>query len=125
MVVPIVLFLGLNTVCSAFYARLVGPLNTVLLCSSSGSNKLNKCDFLDGLFLEDYVKALVDNTLNTLNQNDINVENNIICLQQLIDTCFNYRELQSKSFFENIKIIKDHDKLTKKLKFKIMDILHC
>ena len=87
--------------------------------------ELYKCDFLDGLFLEDYVKALVDNTLNTLNQNDINVENNIICLQQLIDTCFNYRELQSKSFFENIKIIKDHDKLTKKLKFKIMDILHC
>jgi len=87
--------------------------------------ELYKSEFLDGAFLEDYVKALVDNTLITLNNDDTNVENNIICLQQLIDTCFNYRELQGKSFFENIKLIKDHPQLLKKHKFKIMDILHC
>ena len=39
--------------------------------------ELYKSEFLDIIFLEEYVKALVDNTLNTLNQNDINVENNI------------------------------------------------
>jgi len=87
--------------------------------------ELYKSEFLDGAFLEDYVKALVDNTLITLNNDDTNVENNIICLQQLIDTCFNYRELQGKSFFDNIKLIKDHPQLLKKHKFKIMDILHC
>jgi translation initiation factor 4G len=87
--------------------------------------ELYKSEFLDGPFLEDYVKALVDNTVDTLNKDDTNVENNIICFQQLIDTCFNYRELQSKSFFENIKVIKDHKNLPKKLKFKMMDILHC
>ena len=87
--------------------------------------ELYKSEFLKGDFLEDYVKALVDNTLNTLNNDDNNVENNIICLEKLIETCFNYRELQSKSFFENIKLIKDHEILPKKLKFKIMDILHC
>jgi len=87
--------------------------------------ELYKSEFLDLKFLEDYVKALVDNTYNTLEAEDINVENNIICLQQLINTCFNYRELQGKSFFENIKLIKDHKILPKKLKFKIMDILHC
>ena len=87
--------------------------------------ELYKSEFLDLKFLEDYVKALVDNTYNTLEAEDINVENNIICLQQLINTCFNYRELQGKSLFENIKLIKDHKILPKKLKFKIMDILHC
>lgn len=87
--------------------------------------ELYKSEFLDASFLEDYVKALVDNTLNTLNSDDTNVENNIICFQQLIDTCFNYRELQGKSFFDNIKKIKDHKNLPKKLKFKMMDILHC
>ena len=87
--------------------------------------ELYKSEFLKGDFLEEYVKALVDNTLNTLEKNDANVENNIICLEKLIETCFNYRELQSKSFFENIKLIKDHKVLPKKLKFKIMDILHC
>jgi translation initiation factor 4G len=87
--------------------------------------ELYKSEFLDGQFLEDYVKALVDNTVDTLNKDDTNVENNIICFQQLIDTCFNYRELQGKSFFDNIRVIKDHPNLPKKLKFKIMDILHC
>ena len=87
--------------------------------------ELYKSEFLKGDFLEDYVKALVDNTLNTLNNDDNNVENNVICLEKLIETCFNYRELQSKSFFDNIKLIKDHKNLSKKLKFKIMDILHC
>ena len=87
--------------------------------------ELYKSEFLDCSFIEQYVKALVDNTLNTLNNEDFNVENNIICLEKLIDTCFNYRELQSKTFFENIKLIKDHVILPKKLKFKIMDILHC
>ena len=87
--------------------------------------ELYKSDFLKGDFLEDYVKALVDNTLNTLEKEDSNVENNIICLEKLIETCFNYRELQSKTFFDNIKLIKDHKILPKKLKFKIMDILHC
>ena len=85
--------------------------------------ELYKSDFLKGDFLEEYVKALVDNTLNTLEKEDSNVENNIICLEKLIETCFNY-ELQSKTFFENIKLIKDR-KILKKLKFKIMDILHC
>lgn len=87
--------------------------------------ELYKSEFLKGDFLEEYVKALVDNTLNTLEKEDANVENNVICLEKLIDTCFNYRELQSKSFFDNIKLIKDHKVLPKKLKFKIMDILHC
>lgn len=87
--------------------------------------ELYKSEFLNCSFIEEYVKALVDNTLNTLEKEDSNVEDNIICLEKLIDTCFNYRELQSKSFFENIKIIKDHKILPRKLKFKIMDILHC
>ena len=58
--------------------------------------------------MEEYVKELVDNTLNTLENNDNNVENNIICLEKLIETCFNYRELQSKTFFDNIKLIKEN-----------------
>lgn len=87
--------------------------------------ELYKSKFLEESFIEAYVKALVDNTLNTLNNEDVNVEDNIICLDKLITTCFNYRELQSKIFFENIRLIKDHNFLSKKLKFKIMDILHC
>ena len=87
--------------------------------------ELYRSSFLDCSFIEEYVKALVDNTLNTLNREDIDVEDNIICLEKLIETCFNYRELQSKVFFENIKLIKDHKILPKKIKFKIMDILHC
>ncbi len=87
--------------------------------------ELYKSEFLKIDFLEEYVKALVDNTLNTLEKEDDNVENNIICLEKLIETCFNYRELQSKLFFDNIKLIKDHRILPKKLKFKVMDILHC
>jgi translation initiation factor 4G len=87
--------------------------------------ELYKSKFLEESFIEAYVKALVDNTLNTLNKEDVNVEDNIICLDKLITTCFNYRELQSKIFFENIRLIKDHNFLSKKLKFKIMDILHC
>ena len=87
--------------------------------------ELYKSEFLKGDFVEEYVKELVDNTLNTLENNDSNVENNIICLEKLIETCFNYRELQSKTFFENIKLIKDNSVLPKKLKFKMMDILHC
>jgi translation initiation factor 4G len=87
--------------------------------------ELYKSNFLKETFIEEYVKALVDNTLNTLDKDDENVENNIICLEKLIETCFNYRELQQKSFFANIKLIKDHPKLSKKLKFKILDILHC
>lgn len=87
--------------------------------------ELYKSKFLEESFIEEYVKALVDNTLNTLNKEDVNVEDNIICLDKLITTCFNYRELQSKIFFENIRLIKDHNFLSKKLKFKIMDILHC
>ena len=87
--------------------------------------ELYKSKFLEESFIEAYVKALVDNTLNTLNKEDVNVEDNIICLDKLITTCFNYRELQSKIFFGNIKLIKDHKFLSKKLKLKIMDILHC
>tara|TARA_B100000795_G_scaffold268520_1_gene255639 strand:+ start:3826 stop:4770 length:945 start_codon:yes stop_codon:yes gene_type:complete len=87
--------------------------------------ELYKSKFLEEDFLEEYIKALVDNTFNTLEKEDSNVEDNIICFTKLITTCFNYRELQGKLFFENIKLIKDHNFLSKKLKFKVMDLLHC
>jgi len=85
--------------------------------------ELYKSNFLEKEFLEEYIDVLVENTLNTLNNNDSNVENNILCLQKLIETCYNYRELQSKNFFKNIKLIKDHKILPKKIKFKLMDTL--
>lgn len=87
--------------------------------------ELYKSNFLEQEFLEEYIHVLVENTLNTLNNDDNNIENNIICLQKLIETCYNYRELKIKKFFNNIKLIKEHKILPKKIKFRLMDMLHC
>tara|TARA_B100000767_G_scaffold204893_1_gene191722 strand:- start:460 stop:1395 length:936 start_codon:yes stop_codon:yes gene_type:complete len=87
--------------------------------------ELYRSNFLEQDFLEEYIYILVENTLNTLNNDDNNIENNILCLQKLIETCYNYRELKNKKFFNNIKLIKEHKILPKKIKFRLMDMLRC
>ena len=54
---------------------------------------------------------------------DDNIENSTICLVQLIETALTRKQFRESNCYKEIITIKDHPKLSKKLKFKFMDLL--
>lgn len=85
--------------------------------------ELYKSRFVDSNFIKKYINALCDNIMNSLNENNTNVENASICLCQLVNTTINRRLFRNNESFKRIRQIKDHSNIPKKLKFKFMDLL--
>ena len=85
--------------------------------------ELYKNRFVDAVYLGNYIDALSSNIMETLNQDNTNVENASICLVQLMDTAINRRLFKNNKCWDKIREIKDHPKLPKKMKFKFMDLL--
>ncbi len=85
--------------------------------------ELYKSRFVDSNFIKKYINALCDNIMNSLNENNTNVENASICLCQLVQTTINRRLFRNNESFKRIREIKDHSNIPKKLKFKFMDLL--
>ena len=85
--------------------------------------ELYKNRFVDSEYLGNYIDALSANIIETLNQDNTNVENASICLVQLMETSINRRLFKNNKCWDKIREIKDHPKLPKKMKFKFMDLL--
>lgn len=85
--------------------------------------ELYKSRFVDSNFIKNYINALCDNIMNSLNENNINIENASICLCQLMNTTINRRLFRNNESFRRIREIKEHSNIPKKLKFKFMDLL--
>ena len=85
--------------------------------------ELYKNRFVDLNYLNNYMDALSQNIISSLDVDNTNVENASICLVQLVETTVNRRLFKNNKCFIKIREIKDHPKLSKKLKFKFMDLL--
>jgi hypothetical protein len=85
--------------------------------------ELYKNNFVSTVFIKDYLDALTNSIKICLEKGDDNIENSTICLVQLIETALTKRQFKESNCYKEIVIIKDHPKLSKKLKFKYMDLL--
>jgi len=85
--------------------------------------ELYKNKFVDSQFIANYIDAISNNIILSLDSNNTNVENSSICLVQLVETTINRRLFKNNKCFVKIRKIKEHSVLPKKLKFKFMDLL--
>ena len=85
--------------------------------------ELYKNRFVDSVYISNFMEALSNNIIMMLDKGNTNVENPSICLVQLVETSVNRRLFKNNKCFVKIREIKDHPTLSKKLKFKFMDLL--
>ena len=79
------------------------------------------------IFIKKNIQLQLTNTISMLKLldfdevNEVTVENNIICLCKLIGTT--YKDLEKEELINNLNKIKDSKNLSKRLKFKMMDLI--
>ena len=85
--------------------------------------ELYKNEFIEKEFIQEFMKDMITNIMNKLNNEDKNVEDSITCLVQLIHTCINCKNIKLALVKSRLISMKNHQVLPKKLKFKLMDLL--
>lgn len=85
--------------------------------------ELYKNDFVDCQYIIEYIDGLINNIKYNLDNSNTNIENSSICLCQLISTSLSKKEFLNSDSFDSIKEIIQHKFLSKKLKFKFLDLI--
>lgn len=84
--------------------------------------ELYKNEFLDIDYLNDFIHLLYINIESNLNKNNSNIEDSVICFIQLINTTIDKKTLKNKILFNQINNLIKHKNISKKCKFKLMDL---
>ena len=85
--------------------------------------ELYKNDFVDCIYIQEYIEALVLNIKHNLDNKNENIENSSICLVKLINTTMTKKEFKDSSSFDYVNEILEYKNLPMKIKFKFMDLL--
>ncbi len=85
--------------------------------------ELFKNDFVDCIYIQEYIEALVINIKHNLENDNKNIENSSICLVKLIQTTMNKKEFKDSSSFDYVNEILEYKNLPKKIKFKFLDLI--
>ena len=83
--------------------------------------ELYKNKFLDNVYINEFIYLLYQNIKSNLDNNNINIENSVLCFIELINTTTS--SLSDNKLLDNIKEIMNYKNLPKKIKFKLMDLL--
>ena len=83
--------------------------------------ELYKNKFLDNVYINEFIYLLYQNIKTNLDNNNINIENSVVCFMELINTTT--ASLSDNKLLDNIKEIMNYKILPKKIKFKLMDLL--
>ena len=85
--------------------------------------ELYKNKFLDNIYLNDFIHLLYLNIKSNLDNDNLNIEDSIICFIQLINTTINKRQLKNTNLYSKIKELMNYKNIPKKIKFRLMDVI--
>ena len=85
--------------------------------------ELYKNKFLDNVYLNDFIYLLYLNIKSNLDNDNLNIEDSIICFIQLINTTISKRQLRNTNLYNKIKELMNYKNIPKKIKFKLMDVV--
>lgn len=85
--------------------------------------ELYKNKFLDNKYICSFIYELYINIKTNLDNNNLNIENSIVCFIQLINTTFSKYDFRKTDLFKNVKELISYKNIPKKIKFKLMDLI--
>lgn len=85
--------------------------------------ELYKNNFLDKDYIEDFKNLLYLNIKTNLDNDNINIENSVVCLIQLINTTNDIKKFKNTHLYNNINELINYKNLPKKIKFKLLDMV--